>query len=79
MVIGPITYCEIAAYQSQTQALLTAWDVKLIRRLDIAVRAILSGASQNKAVPASNGKAVRALFRGVASRKNQKGSPDEPR
>lgn len=79
MAIGPITYREIESYQSQTQAMLTAWDVKLIRRLDVAVRSILCGTPQNKAVPASNGKAVRALFRGVASRKNQKGSPDEPR
>ncbi|MNT11113.1 hypothetical protein D3C72_1459760 [compost metagenome] len=59
--------------------MLSAWDVKLIRRLDVAVRSILSGSPQNKAVPASNGKAVRALFRGVASRKNQKGNADEPR
>lgn len=79
MAIGPISYREIEAYQLQTHAMLSAWDVKLIRRLDVAVRSTLSGIPQNKPVPATNGKAVRALFRGVASRKNQKRDADEPR
>ncbi len=79
MGIGPISFKEIEAYQAQTHAMLTAWDVRLIRRLDVAVRAILSGGPTDKAIPASNGKAVRALFRGVAARKVQKGGLDEPR
>lgn len=43
LAIGPITFAEIDAYQRLTHAGLSAWDVRLIRRLDLATQAVKSG------------------------------------
>lgn len=61
MSVGPITYREIAAYQATSLGALTAWDVRLIRRLDTAVRAILNAKASDK--PASLGDFLRSKSR----------------
>lgn len=63
MSVGPICYREIAAYQALTHASLSAWEVRLIRRLDTAVRLISAKGGQDKAVPISDGKGILAMFR----------------
>lgn len=68
MTIGPITYREIAAYQGLTFASLTAWEVRLIRRIDTAVRALLNR-PKNAGVDAKDGKSVKAILRGLAAEK----------
>lgn len=62
--LGPITFAEIDAFRRLTQADLSAWDVKLIRRLDIAVRIATAPANANQTVDANDGAAVRSLLGG---------------
>lgn len=42
MGIGPISYSEIEAYLRLTLDDLTAWEVRLIRRIDNAVRGVVA-------------------------------------
>jgi hypothetical protein len=80
---GPITYQEIEAYRRLTFADLTAWEVSLIRRLDLAALSSAAGQVQQKParpsnepqpIPVTNTAGIRALFQGLAAKKNaQKG------
>lgn len=70
MAVGPITYLEIDAYIRRTLPDLTAWDVKLIRRIDIAVRAVANGIENpTSQIPAKDGKRVGSMLRGLAKAK----------
>lgn len=68
--LGPITFAEIDAFRRLTQADLSAWDVRLIRRLDTAVRTVMSPKKGGE-IPASNGAGVAAMLRGRAEPKKQ--------
>lgn len=70
MAVGPITYTEILAYRQLTLADLSAWDVALIRRLDMAIRAITSARRPDGEIPASDGRAVTGMLRGLAAKRN---------
>lgn len=74
MAAGPISYREIEAYQSQTHALLTAWDVQMIRRMDTAVRAVMAGVKPAK----TDVKSIKASLRGAVARlaKRNQGAPN---
>lgn len=61
---GAITYREIEAYNASTLACLRAWDVKLIRRIDIAVRV---GGDGKPAKTDVGG--LKAMLRGVVAQK----------
>lgn len=76
MAVGPITYSEIEAYDRLTHAQLTAWQVQLIRRLDIAERAKTTPGSGKGEVSARDGQAVTALFRGLAAGKKREAAND---
>lgn len=72
MGVGPITYLEIEAYRRQTLDDLTAWEVKLIRRLDNAVRNVIAGQApkpktkgadaEPEGIPINDQKAIRSVF-----------------
>lgn len=76
--MGPITYQEIWAYQSGTLNRLRAWDVRLIRRIDDAVMAVVAAktgpeaarAIEPNVVPATNVKAVKAMMMDLVARNN---------
>lgn len=75
-ILAPITYAEIDAYNRTTLAGLTAWEVRLIRRIDTAVRAVSIGkVNPNSQISARDGKAVASMFRGIAKRR-QRGEAD---
>lgn len=70
MAVGPITFAEIDAYNRLTGAGLSTWSVRLLRRIDTAVLAILTGTtSPSSQIPASDGKGVSALMKGLAAQK----------
>lgn len=77
MGIGPITYLEIEAYQRLEIVRMTAWEVGLIRRLDDAVRVVMSDKPSAPAaaetikpdIPIQNTGAIKTLFRGLAAQK----------
>lgn len=81
MGLGPISYREIEAYRRQTLDDLTAWEVRLIRRLDNAVRGVIAQQkpkpqtpqSEPEAIPVSDVKGVRALFAGLKAKHQAKG------
>ena len=74
MGVGPITYLEIEAYRRQTLADLTAWEVKLLRRLDNAVREMIAGQApkpkakgggdtgEPEGIPITDQKSIRGVF-----------------
>ena len=68
MAMGPISFREIEAYQSQTHAHLTAWEVKLIRRLDAAVRVAMTTTAQPQGISLKDTDGLKALFKGMAAR-----------
>ena len=79
MGIGPITFLEIEAYQRLQLVSMTAWEVALLRRLDDAVRVVMSADTKGKAkpkpeavetqIPADKPSMIKSLFRGIAARK----------
>jgi len=74
-VLGAITYAEIAEFNRTTLSGLTAWEVRLIRRIDDRVRAVSLGEQfPTSQIDARNGKGVVSMLRGLAARK--KGGPD---
>lgn len=74
-VIGPITYAEIEAFNRSTAAGLTAWEVRLIRRIDDRVRSIALGeANPTSQINARDGKGVASMLRGLAKRKKKGGA-----
>lgn len=76
--MGPITYQEIQAYQAGTLNRLRAWDVRLIRRLDDAVMAVLAEKQPKpearddgpKMIDVKNVKAVKAMMDAMTVRNN---------
>lgn len=73
-VISPITWSEIEAFNGAALAGLTAWEKRLIRRVDDAVRAVALGElSPSSQINARNGKGIAGMLRGLAARKKQKG------
>lgn len=75
-VISPITWSEIEAFNTAALAGLTAWEKRLIRRIDDAVRAVALGEiNPNSQISARNGKGIAGMLRGLAARK--KGQPND--
>lgn len=71
-VISPITWAEIEAFNAAALAGLTAWEKRLIRRIDDAVRAVALGEiNPNSQISARNGKGVAGMLRGLAARKKK--------
>lgn len=76
---SPVTYLEIDAYERLTFARLTAWQVALIRRLDDALLAIFARDAAKpvekdaaEEIPATDARALKGLFRGLATRREAK-------
>lgn len=80
MGLGPISYREIEAYRRQTLDDLTAWEVRLIRRLDDAVRGVIAKqkpkpeSKEPEGIPVSDVKGIKALFAGIKARQQAKGN-----
>lgn len=72
MAANPIQWAEIEAYRRVTLQPLSAWDARLIRRLDQAVLPILNNTGAppqpRGEVPITDTAGVFALFRGAAAR-----------
>lgn len=68
----PISYAEIAAWDALTGALLTPWEVSLVRRIDTAVLPILNakkGAEDAEVeVDANDEVGVKSVFANLKSR-----------
>ena len=65
MAVGPITWGEINAYDTGTLSMLTAWEKRLIRRLDDASEAVRLGVKPkptNVSSMKSNLRAARAAW-----------------
>lgn len=81
MGVGPISYAEIDAYLRLSGDELTIWEVRLIRRLDNAVRAVVGGQTskagkpteQDAQIPVTNTSAIGSLMRGLKESKKRKG------
>jgi len=71
---SPVTYQEIEAYQRQTFAGLTAWQVALIRRVDDVILAVISRDTAKPApgepqeISGKDAQGVKALLRGMAAK-----------
>ena len=76
MGLSPISYQDIAAYRALTHTPLNAWQVQLIRRLDVTVLRVQ--AAQDGQAPTSSSVAVndagglRSLFKGIGARRRRK-------
>ncbi|MNQ78171.1 hypothetical protein D3C85_930740 [compost metagenome] len=78
MAANPITYAEIEAFTRITLADLTAWEIALIKRVDLAVLDALAGQTKPGAkegagpaeIPVSDTRAIGGLFRGLAAKRN---------
>lgn len=68
MIANPITFSDILAYRALTHEPLTAWDVRLIKRLDEVAMKHLNPAPQTSTVSARDGKAVLRMLRGAAKK-----------
>lgn len=75
MAANPITFLEIDAYRRTTLTPLSAWDVRLINRLDRAVLPILNPAPASNVVSARDGKGVLSMIRGQAARHKTQPQP----
>lgn len=73
MAANPLTFSEIEAYSRTTFAGLSAWSVRLIRRLDQAVLPILNPAPASNVVSARDGKGVLSMIRGQTARLKKPG------
>lgn len=78
---GPITYQEIDAYRRMTLDDLTAWEVRLIKRVDIAVLVAASGDSPTQkptgepaGIPVNDPKSLKCLLRGIAKSRKERAS-----
>ena len=67
MATGPITFLEIDAYDRRMHTGLSAWDAKLIRRLDTAVQTVAAGGSKAKTATSVGG--MRAMLRSIVAAK----------
>ncbi|WP_293826008.1 hypothetical protein [uncultured Brevundimonas sp.] len=71
-VISPITWAEIEAFNAAALAGLTAWEKRLIRRIDDAVRAVALGEiNPTSQISARDGKGIAGMLRGLAMRKKK--------
>jgi hypothetical protein len=70
MAANPITFSEIEAFKRQTLTPLSAWEVRLLRRLDQAVLPILNPAPASNTVNVRDGKGVLSMIRGQAAKHN---------
>ena len=79
MAPGPIGFAEIEAFNRVTLAGLSVWDVRLIRRIDTAVLAVLAGgAAKPTEFAVTDTAGIKSLFRGLASqRRSRKPSTGE--
>ena len=66
MAVGPITWTEIRSYDRETQAMLSVWDKRLIRRADDAYEAVRMGV---KPKPTSVAGMKAGLRAAIAARK----------
>ena len=80
MAANPITFADIEAFQRLTLTDLSAWEVDVICQLDNAVLSAWAGevkkarpaAEPAKAeIPINDTKSMKALFRGLATRKRK--------
>lgn len=69
MIANPISFADILAYRALTHEPLTAWDVRLIKRLDEVALKYLNPAPQSNTVPVSDGSGVLRMLRGAAKPK----------
>lgn len=76
MAVGPVTWAEINAYEAATLSSLSAWDKRLIRRMDDAYEAVRLGVKPKP----TNVKAMKANLRGaiaaLKARNAKKGAPE---
>jgi hypothetical protein len=74
MSLGPVTYLEVQAYRSETLDDLTAWEVTVIMRVDLAVRAVLADQAPKKQgeantqVDVNDRKGMRGLLSDIGER-----------
>lgn len=77
MAANPISFQEIEAYSRLTFAVISPWEVDLLRRVDVAALAAAQKRSARKKsgepepkfeAEASDGAAVKALLRGFSSK-----------
>lgn len=68
MIANPISFADILAYRVLTHEPLTAWDVRLIQRLDQVALKHLNPVEQSNTVDARDGKAVLQMLRGQAKK-----------
>lgn len=68
MIACPISYADIDAYRRLTLEPLTAWDVRLIKRLDAVALKYLNPAPETNTVSARDGKSVLNMVRGHAKK-----------
>lgn len=75
MAAGAITFREIGAYNAETLSCLRAWDVKLIRRIDTAIRSGAEGKPTKTDVGGMRA-ALRAAAARLAKRNETSGARD---
>lgn len=85
MAANAITYEELGAYCGEMLRPMSVWEKRLLRRVDDAVLAVWRGqgpkpkagpgAQPDTAIPASNPKGIRALFRDIAALKTKGAQP----
>lgn len=75
MSANPLTYAELEAFERKALVRFTAWEADLLMRVDDAVLAAWAGErpapkpAQGEPVEVSDPQNVKALFRGLATRK----------
>lgn len=72
MIANPISYADIAAYRALTLEPLSAWDVRLIKRLDAAVLPILNPKKDGNTVSARDGAGVLSIIRNQGAKHRAK-------
>ncbi|WP_091739838.1 phage tail assembly chaperone [Phenylobacterium immobile] len=78
MTVNPLTFQEIEAFERKALITLTAWQTRLIERIDDTFLAVVGEEraarskpeAQSSQVPVENTKGMRSLFRGMAERLN---------
>lgn len=73
---GPISFREIDAYDRRMQTGFSAWDARLIRRLDTATQAVAAGVSTSK--PQTDVGGLKAMLRGIVAAKAQAAKASKP-
>jgi hypothetical protein len=76
MAVGPITWSEINAYDAATLAGLSAWDKRLIRRIDDASEAVRLGVKPKPTNVAAMKASLRAAIAARNAKNAQKGGSE---